>query len=138
MISKTGISAAKALAVLAKIPDREYAGSAAIAKEIGAPQNYLGKLLKALASEGLVESQKGFGGGFRLARPAAKISLFDVVEPIDKVSRWGNCFLGNGRCNEHDPCAVHDRWKRVREEYLGFLRETTIADLAGRDSGTDD
>ena len=132
MISKTSISAAKALAMLAGIPEGEYAGAAAIAREIGAPQNYLGKLLKILADEGLLESQKGFGGGFRLARAASEISLFDVVEPIDKVSRWGNCFLGNGSCSESTPCAVHGRWKRIREEYLGFLRQTTMADLASK------
>lgn len=130
MISKTSINAAKALAVLASLPDQEYAGASSIAREIGAPQNYLGKLLKVLAGEGLLVSQKGFGGGFRLARPASEISLYDIVEPIDKVSRWGNCFLGNGTCNEKEPCAVHGRWKHIRREYLGFLKDTSVADLA--------
>jgi Rrf2 family transcriptional regulator, iron-sulfur cluster assembly transcription factor len=132
MISKTGISATKALAVLARMPENEYVGASAIAREIGAPQNYLGKLLKILAGEGLVVSQKGFGGGFRLARPAAEISLYDIVEPIDKVSRWGGCFLGSGTCSDTSPCSVHGQWKHVREEYLGFLKNTTVADLAGR------
>jgi Rrf2 family transcriptional regulator, iron-sulfur cluster assembly transcription factor len=130
MISKTGIHAALALALMSKLSNGEYAGASNIAREIGAPQNYLGKLLKLLAQEGLVESQKGFGGGFRLARPAGKITLYDVVEPVDHVSRWGSCFLGGGKCNEGDPCAVHHRWKAVRESYLAFLRDTTIADLA--------
>jgi Rrf2 family transcriptional regulator, iron-sulfur cluster assembly transcription factor len=130
MISKTGIHAATALASLALLKPGEYAGTAAIAKEIGAPQNYLGKLLNTMAGEGLVESQKGFGGGFRLARQASKISLFDVVEPIDKVSRWGDCFMHRGKCKPDTPCAVHGRWRKIREEYLGFLRETTVEDLA--------
>ncbi|MBD3402743.1 Rrf2 family transcriptional regulator [candidate division GN15 bacterium] len=132
MISKTSVNAAKALALLAGMPPHEYAGAGFIAREIGAPQNYLGKLLKTLASEGLLESQKGYGGGFRLARSPEKITLYDVVEPLDKVSRWGGCFLGGGRCSESNPCAVHDRWKTIREQYLGFLRETTMADLASK------
>src|SRR5512138_1587197 len=98
MISKTGIHAAVAMTVMAQLKPGEFAGAAQIAKEIGAPQNYLGKLLNALASEGLLQSQKGYGGGFRLAKPAKKISLFDVIEPIDHVSRWGGCFLGKGKC----------------------------------------
>jgi len=130
MISKTGIHAALALSLMSKLPNGEYAGASNIAREIGAPQNYLGKLLKLLAQEGLLESQKGFGGGFRLARPAGKITLYDVVEPVDHVSRWGGCFLGGGKCDDAAPCAVHHRWKSVRETYLDFLRETTIADLA--------
>ncbi len=130
MISKTGIHAAMALALLARLAPGEYAGAASIAREIGAPQNYLGKLLKGLAGQGLVESQKGFGGGFRLARSPKKISLFDVVEPIDKVSRWGDCFLGRKRCHDDAPCAVHREWSVIRKQYLEFLKGTSIEDLA--------
>ncbi|MBK7141729.1 MAG: Rrf2 family transcriptional regulator [bacterium] len=130
MISKTGVHAALALTMMAQLKPGEYAGTVTIAKEIGAPQNYLGKLLNTLAGVGLLESQKGFGGGFRLARKAAEISLYDIVEPIDKVSRWSGCLLGKGSCTPSSPCAVHDRWKRVREEYMHFLKETTLEDLA--------
>lgn len=130
MISKTGVHAALALTMMAQLKPGEYAGTVTIAKEIGAPQNYLGKLLNTLAGVGLLESQKGFGGGFRLARKAAEISLYDIVEPIDKVSRWSGCLLGKGACTPSSPCAVHDRWKRVREEYMHFLKETTLEDLA--------
>jgi Rrf2 family protein len=130
MISKTSIHAARALTYLAELGPQEYAGASAIAEATGAPRNYLGKLLKMLAESGLVESQKGFGGGFRLAKPADKISLFDVVEPIEKVSRWNGCFLGRKKCNDHDPCAVHDRWSKIRTDYLEFLHSTSIGDLA--------
>ncbi len=132
MISKTAIHASLALALMARLRPGEYAGAAHIAEATGAPQNYLGKLLKTLATEGLLVSQKGFGGGFRLAREAKRISLYDVVEPIDHLSRWGDCLLGGGRCKPGSPCAVHHRWKKVREEYLQFLRQTTIADLADK------
>ena len=130
MISKTGIHATLALTFLAKLADGVFAGASVIAREIGAPQNYLGKLLNNLAGAGLVISQKGFGGGFRLARPASRISIFDIVDPIDHTSRWGNCFLGNGKCTGEDPCAVHDQWHEIRERYLNFLKTTTLADLA--------
>ena len=130
MISKTGIHATLALTFLAKLATGEFAGAAMIADEIGAPKNYLGKLLNSLAAGGLVISQKGYGGGFRLARPANRIAVYDIIEPIDHVSRWGNCFLGRGKCSEGNPCAVHDNWKDIRERYLGFLKTTTLADLA--------
>lgn len=135
MISKTGIHALAALTKLASLDKGEYAGAADIADEVGAPRNYLGKLLKTLADNGLLVSQKGFNGGFRLARAADEISLFDVVEQIDKVSRWGNCFMSSGRCSESEPCAVHTRWKSIRENYLGFLHETTIEDLLQKKVG---
>lgn len=132
MISKTGLHAIKALAALAGLADGAYAGAADVAQSIGAPRNYLGKLLKALANAGLVESQKGKGGGFRLARAPSLIPLLDVLEPIEPIARWSGCFLGGSQCSDGSPCCLHDRWKTVRDVYLQFLSETTIADLLGR------
>ena len=130
MISKTGIHAVRALVALAELPEGTYAGAGEIADAIDAPRNYLGKLLKTLADAGLVESQKGKGGGFRLARAPADTSVYEIVEPIEHVSRWGGCFLGGGQCSETAPCAIHSRWGGVRDVYLRFLKETTLADLS--------
>lgn len=129
MISKTGIHALKALAVLASLPDGEYMGAAAIAERIGAPRNYLGKLLQTLARENLVQGQKGLNGGFRLARAPGEISLRDVVEPIDQLSRWKDCFLGRETCGGDHPCPVHHKWGKARDGYLAFLGETTIEEI---------
>jgi Rrf2 family protein len=126
--------AVRAMVVLAQLPEGAHAGAARIAGEIGAPQNYLGKLLQQLAHEGLVRSQKGLGGGFCLSRPPEQISLFDVVEPIERISRWSGCMLGRPVCSEENPCTIHERWKKVRNAYLNLLQQTTIADLvAGRE-----
>jgi len=135
MISKTGIHATLALTFMARLQPGEYSGAAQIARVVGAPGNYLGKLLKQLAAEGLVESQKGFGGGFRLARTAKKITLFDIVEPLDKVSKWQGCFLGRTKCTAESPCAVHHKWSRIRDSYLHFLKTTTIDQLAHTETG---
>lgn len=130
MISKTGRHAALALALLGRLEPGEYAGASQIADEIGAPRNYLGKLLKQLSEAGLLESQKGFGGGFRLSKLPTEITLYDIIEPIDRVSKWKGCFLGRSSCSDESPCAVHTRWTRIREAYLSFLKGTTVADLA--------
>ncbi len=137
MLSKTGLHAVRAMVALARLSEGAYAGAARIAQEIGAPQNYLGKLLKSLAEEGLVESQKGLGGGFRLARDAHAISLLDVIEPIEHISRWSGCILGRPECSETDPCAIHNRWKAVRDGYLRMLQRTTIAELVAKGEPAD-
>src|SRR5262245_13592381 len=124
MLSKTGLHAVRAMVALARLPEGAYAGASAIAQDIGAPQNYLGKLLRNLADQGLVESQKGLGGGFRLARDAQLITLLDVVEPIEHISRWAGCILGLSACSDAAPCAMHERWKAVRNAYVQMLRQT--------------
>lgn len=132
MLSKTGVHAVRAMVALARLPTGAYAGAARIAREIKAPPNYLGKLLKALARDGLIESQKGLGGGFRLCRNPKEISLLDVVEPIEHVTRWSGCILGRAECSDAVPCAIHDRWKAVRGAYVKMLAQTTLAKLVAR------
>ena len=129
MLSKTGIHAIRAMVALAEVPEGAYQGAGAIANAIHAPRNYLGKLLQLLSREGLVESQKGMGGGFRLSLDPKKISLLDVVDPIEHISRWSGCILGRQSCSEENPCALHPRWKVVREHYIQMLQETTVAEL---------
>lgn len=128
MISKTALHALKAVAALAERPG-EFQGASSIAVRIDAPQNYLGKLLQGLIQSGIVSSQKGKGGGFQLARTPEEISLFDVVEPFDHVSRWEGCFMGKAACSAASPCAMHDQWVAIRNGYLKMLRESTVADI---------
>lgn len=133
VISKTGLHTIRALAELARLDGGEFLGASALARRIDAPPNYLGKLLQSLTRSGLVESRKGLGGGFRLGRNPAEVSLLDVLEPIDHVGRWRGCFLGGSTCSDEDPCVVHDRWGELRDMYLALLGKTMIADLIFKD-----
>ncbi|MBL7648029.1 MAG: Rrf2 family transcriptional regulator [Candidatus Hydrogenedentes bacterium] len=128
MISKTALHTLKAVVLLAERPG-EYQGAAHIAEQIGAPQNYLGKLLQGLVQTGIVHSQKGMGGGFCLARKPEEVTLFDVVDPIDHATRWEGCFMGKETCDAANPCAVHFQWAAVRQAYLKMLKEATLADI---------
>lgn len=128
MLSKTALHALKAVAALAERPG-EFQGAAHIAEQIGAPQNYLGKLLQGMIQSGVVVSLKGKGGGFQLARPPEAISLYDVVEPVDHVSRWEGCFLGKAACSATQPCAMHFQWVAIRNAYLAMLKDSTLADM---------
>jgi Rrf2 family protein len=130
MIGKSGVQALQAVALLARLGQGEYAGAAALARRTGAPENYLGKLLCQLRGRGLLESQRGAGGGFRLARAAARIPLLEVVGALEPVERWSSCVFGRAECSERDPCPLHHRFEPVRDGWLGLLRELTVADLA--------
>jgi len=132
MMSKTAIHAVKAVVVLAELSGQGFQGTASVAGRIGAPQNYLGKLLQTLARAGVVQSQKGLGGGFQLARAPEQIRLFDIVDPIDHLSRWTGCLLGGPLCSDNAPCAMHEGWAKAREAYLGMLESSTVADVLSR------
>lgn len=128
MLSSSAQYAIRAILLMAAEPGVNH-GAAEIARRIKAPPNYMGKMLKLLADGGVLTSTRGSGGGFRLARAPGEIRLYDVVEPIDKVSRWTKCFLGMGGCQPDHPCPIHPLWMPIREQYLNLLEKKTIADI---------
>lgn len=132
MLSKTSVQAVQALVVLSGLPKGAYIGAGAVARKIQAPQNYLGKLLRQLSVGGFVSSQKGLGGGFRLAKNPTKIALLDVAAAVEQVGRWSKCILGQTSCTDQNGCRLHKEWKEVRDHFLQFLRDTKIADVAAR------
>jgi len=129
MLNKSSLQVIWALAELARLRSGKCEGAGSIAKKVGAPQNYLGKLLQDFCSNGIISSQKGVGGGFRLEKEPKNITLFEVVDFIEGVSRWSGCFMGREFCSDIDSCVAHGRWRVVRESYIQFLKQTTIADI---------
>jgi Rrf2 family protein len=134
MLSQTILSVIKGLGVLAALPEGAFMGSAAVARRIGAREQYLGRLFQTLKSDGLVTSQKGLGGGVRLAKDATQITLFDIVDPLENVGRFEGCILGRHECSNEHPCPLHDRWKGLRDDYLELLKTTTLADVVANDA----
>ena len=132
MLSKTGLYVVRALAELAKEEEGNWLNTAVLAKEIGAPVNYLGKLLHILAREGILFSRKGVGGGVRLAREPHEISLYDALNPFEDFLNWNKCLLGHNFCPGNNPCHLASRWNPIRESVLQFLHETSAADLASQ------
>ena len=104
-----------------------------IAEELAVPRNYLSKILHQLAKAGVLVSTRGPGGGFALPKEPSRISLAEVVAPVDPIAEESRCLLGQGVCSSADPCQVHARWCVISESVRHFFYETTLADLAERD-----
>jgi Rrf2 family protein len=100
-----------------------------LAQTLGIPRNYLSKTLHQLARAGVLDSTRGPGGGFRLARPPQRIRLIDVVRPFDDLGEGRRCLLGNPVCSDRTACEAHEKWKNVSERLAGFFRDTTVGDL---------
>ncbi|MGK0689449.1 MAG: Rrf2 family transcriptional regulator [Aquificaceae bacterium] len=96
------------------------------------PKHFLSKIFHKLARERVLKSYKGPTGGFTLAVPPDKITIMDVIKYLDEDYKLDYCALRPGRCEEWNvlPCAVHDKWTKLRQEILEYLSTTTIAELA--------
>jgi Rrf2 family protein len=128
MLSQTSQYALRTVLHLARLPQGERGAAVDLARTIGIPGNYLSKTLHQLARAGVVTSARGKHGGFVLARPAARITLAEVVAPFQEVGERA-CLLGRPTCSDARPCPAHLHWKRVAEQVAGFFSRTTIADL---------
>ncbi len=106
--------------------------AAEIAQGLALPANYLSKILHTLVRAGVLRSERGPRGGFRLARSASEVSLADVIEPFDSLAQERFCLLGEERCSDDSPCNVHERWKQASDPMMGFFHNTVIADLLGK------
>ena len=102
-----------------------------IANAEGIPRPALAKVLQQLARNRLVLSFKGPGGGFRMGRPPAEISLYEILAVVDGVEALDHrCAVGLAECDDLAPCPLHDSWKAVRVHLREYLKKTTLAEMA--------
>ena len=131
MLTTTSEYALRALAALACLPRGSSKLGRDLAREADIPSNYLSKILVALRNAGLVATARGSGGGYWLLRPADAVHLVDVVELFEGVGSTRTCILGHTKpCSEKESCAAHERFHKVKELYIHFLEETTLADIS--------
>ena len=123
-----------AMTMLALHEDQRHS-SRDIAGSVATNPVVIRRLLAELARAGLVESTHGARGGFRLAKPAGKISLYDVYSAVEDC---GSLFAKREKKNEKCPVAcrmagiLEDVFAKVQAKIAPELRGTTLADLARR------
>jgi len=93
----------------------------------GIPPSYLSKILRRLAAAGLLTSERGHGGGFRLSRPAAKITFHDVLRAVDVDLSGGGCVFGWGACDAQLPCLLHPAWAELKSSLSTWAAGSTLA-----------
>ena len=106
--------------------------AAMLAQETGVPLPTAQKLMGRLAGAGLLSSARGTGGGFRLARESAQISLADIVEAVEGPIAMTAC-VEDGRhdCGLEEACRVRPHWPAVNVAVRGALGGVSLASLAG-------
>lgn len=124
---KTAQNAIAAVSYLAGLDEgAPPASSAVIARARKLPKPLVAKVLTILSRHGVVEGSTGPGGGYRLAKPAAEISLLDVVEHFDQVDAPAMCPLGPGWCGNNDPCPLHETLEGLHQSSLKSLAGTSF------------
>ncbi|MDP6437586.1 MAG: Rrf2 family transcriptional regulator [Gammaproteobacteria bacterium] len=102
-----------------------------VVQRSGIPLATVRKLLKSMVDSGLVESFRGKQGGYRLARPAAKISVADVIQAIDGPICLTECSNTDSadRCYLEARCPLALKWCRLNNEIVEKLQSVSIQEV---------
>lgn len=103
--------------------------AAELAAETGLPAPTVAKLVSRLSAAGLLRSVRGAGGGLQLARPAAAITLADIVEAVEGPIALSACSDG-GECAVDQQCAVRPHWRVVNQALRGALASVSLVQLS--------
>ncbi len=98
--------------------------------------SYLEQLFGKLRRHALVESVRGPGGGYRLARPAEKVSVAEIILAVDEPLDATQCG-GLENCQEDKRCMTHKLWATLNEKLYDYLNSVTLQDLVSEQLAND-
>ncbi len=104
-----------------------------LCKILDMPRPFLRQILQTLSNQGLLESTKGRGGGFKLARSSQKISLYDVMVIFQKEVKLNQCQFKKEPCPNQKSCNLRSKLNQIENELIEKVRGITIASLAEGD-----
>ena len=135
-ISTQGRYAARIMVLLASRPEKPYLMNHEIADAEAITPAYVGQLMMALRTAGLVASHRGRQGGFSLTRPAEEITVADVLRALEGEVMPAPC-LSSGRCERAATCPTRPLWQKAARLLDDLFKGTTIGDLAARQAAGD-
>ncbi len=107
----------------------------AVAKRYAIPEGALAKVFQQLVRAGLATGTRGIGGGYRLARPASKITVLEVLHVFERPRATGACLLHDGpgsSCPQSSACGLHWLFSEVDELVRCTYESVTIQTLVRR------
>lgn len=116
------------LTYLASEPARLHAASE-IAAQVRVSLPTVSKVLKTLVHGGLVASHRGTKGGYTLARPAARMTVAQILAVLEGPIGLTECSSNPGRCVQETSCSVRGNWQRINHAIRKALEDVTLAEM---------
>ena len=107
-----------------------------ISQRQGISLSYLEQLFAKLRRQGLVDSTRGPGGGYRLSREPAEIPVADVIIAVDEKLETTRCG-GLSNCQDDERCLTHDLWTELSDQIYQFLTGISLGNLVSRQTTQD-
>jgi len=108
----------------------EMLSAHALADRIHVEITTAGKVLKQLASAGLVESFRGASGGYRVKKSAGEISVAEVIAAIEGPIAMTECSAEPGLCQVEENCNLRGNWQRISVAVARALQDVSLAEMS--------
>jgi Rrf2 family protein len=129
-LSKKADYALLAIRHLAANSDRGAVSAREVAEAYDIPPELLAKVLQKLVRARLLASHQGIRGGYALARPAAVMSVADVIQAVDGPLTVTACSDLDHSCEQYSKCNIRDPLWRIKDRIISALAATSVAELA--------
>lgn len=103
----------------------------AISSHENVPPRFLLKLLRKLAAAGIIESYKGYGGGYAITKPPETVSILDVLEAVEGPVVINKCLADESACNagRAKTCQMHRALNSVQQKLIDELASINFGKL---------
>jgi len=121
--------ALRALLHMATADQQDAFSAEQLAQVAGTTTDFMQKIMQSLRQAGIVTSQRGPSGGFRLARPPETIALLDVIVAVQGPIAISRCALGLDLCDRSPLCPLRGAWTQAQQLIEQSLSQTTLAQV---------
>ncbi len=127
-LSKTSEYAVRILSFMAINSEKSYSAKELVEK-LQVSDKYLRRIMTNLTKAGLIFSTQGRNGGYSFAKSIDQISIADIIDVIDGIDKYTGCILGFEKCDDENPCTMHNIWNSMRNDLLKIFNETKLSNL---------
>lgn len=98
------------------------------------PESFLRKIIPQLIKSGILQSQRGIGGGISLLKPADEFTPLEIIETVEGKIGLNKCLISSDFCSNEKWCSVHILWSEAQKKLKEILSGKTMAQLAEENS----
>ena len=129
-LTLTGEYAIRTMIHLASGKDDPVFRISEISSENKIPEKFLRKIIPQLCNAGLIQSQRGIGGGIKLGKSAFEITPLEIIEAVEGEMALNKCLIDKAFCSDDRWCTVHTLWCDAQKKLRLILSSKSIAQLA--------
>ncbi|MDX2479045.1 MAG: Rrf2 family transcriptional regulator [Desulfuromusa sp.] len=133
VITRATEYAIRTIIYLARQPKDEIVLKKDICRTQSVTPAFLTKILQPLIKAGIVNSQRGVGGGFLLAKAPEEINLLDILQAEEGELKLNHCLVDEDACKRDKLCSAHEVWHEAQDAMVTVLQKYNVAELVQRE-----